>query len=83
MANRAMANKVTRAKRESRAAYWMESSKACYLAPMPELPAYDESKVQRIEAPTPGKRKTMKPDNRPSPAITGAWVIGEYGLISR
>jgi hypothetical protein len=83
MANRAMAAKVLRAKREGRAAYWMESSKAPYLAPTPNLPAYDESKVQRFDAPAPRKRQTMKPDTRPRPAITGAWAIGEYGLISR
>lgn len=82
MANRAMAAKVERAKREAREAAHREMTKAPYIEKFARV-EYSLAMVRRFERAAPRARRTMSPAQDSRPTIMGAWVIGEPGLISR
>jgi len=78
MANRAMAAKVDRAKRQATAAVQGEMSKACYLKSKPAVPAYDHAMVKRVEVPK-KERKTRYVSAKPAPLVrTGLGTIGSW-----
>jgi hypothetical protein len=66
MANRSLAAKHDRAKRQMVALVQVEMSKTCYMTAKPEVPSYDVAMVRRVE-PVTRKRKTVY---RPSPVKT-------------
>lgn len=88
MANRSLAAKHDKAKRQTIALAKVEYSKPCYLTAKPEVPAYDPAMVKRIEA-TPRKSKARymaAPAKRlvHTGITVGSWdSVGTCTLIKR
>lgn len=81
MANRSMAAKHDKGKRQTIALVQAEMSKACHMTRKPEVPAYDAAMVKRCDSAMPKARKLRYVPAPVKPLVRTGITVGSWDQV--
>ncbi len=83
MANRALAAKHDRAKRQNIALAQAEYSKPCYLTAKAQVPAYDPAMVKRCDAVTKARKVVYRNATPKTLVQSGLGMVGSWNDVGK